>query len=503
MKRNYTIRYTIVGAIFGLCFPIVATLLDILVQSLPVVWSSIEQVQSSQPLHWIIDTAPVFLGFAASLAGVRQDALKQAFEKQEDVIEERTSSLKNRNQQLRAEIERRKKLEAELIHAKEEALEAKSAEERFLANMSHEIRTPLNSIVGFTRLMMDTEINAKQTEYLKSVKYSSNHLLAIINDILELSKIKAGQLELEQVAIPAHDLFHSVINTVMINAQNKGLDLKTEIHDNVPKGIKGDAVRMGQILLNLLNNAIKFTNQGAVKLTVAKVHHQVGDFIRVEVCDTGIGISDEKLSAVFDDFKQAESSTTRLYGGTGLGLSISKKLVELHSGKIGVNSKLGEGSTFWFEVPCIPCNVKEDSDSEFTNKISEHEGFEARILLAEDNDMNRALAQNIFSAWGDKFQLTCVENGKAAIEELSENDYDLILMDLQMPVMDGFTACEFIRKEMDPPKRDIPVIALTADVLSAERKKAFRVGMNEYVTKPFKPEDLYFKMFKVVQGQRA
>ncbi len=358
-------------------------------------------------------------------------------------------------------------------------------------------------MLGFTRLMMDTDIDQQQGEYLKSIKYSSNHLLAIINDILELSKIKAGQIDFELLPVNVRDLLNSVINTVAINASNKGLDIQLEVGDDVVQGIKADAVRMSQILLNLLNNAVKFTNQGSVKLRVTNSKATPSrSTLKFEVIDTGIGIPADKLEAIFDDFKQAESNTTRLYGGTGLGLAISRKLVELQDGNLQVTSTLGEGSNFFFEIAFDCCEAVVEAEDPFNIKIHEDSTLRAKILLAEDNDMNRVLAEKIFEVWGDSFDVDFAINGKEAVELFVENDYDLVLMDLQMPIMDGFTACEFIRTQLDSPKRDIPIIALTADVLASERKRAFQVGMNEYVTKPFKPQELYFKMFKSIQDYR-
>jgi signal transduction histidine kinase/ActR/RegA family two-component response regulator len=497
MKRN-TLNYALFGALFGLMFPVIATLFDILVQELPMTWDSIRMVQSNQPLHWIINTAPLFLGIFASFAGSRQDKVQDLNEAQEYIIDERTADLKITNEELKREIDQRKITEFELIAAKEEAIESQQAEERFLANMSHEIRTPLNSIVGFTRLLTDTPLTEQQSDYLKSLKYSSNHLLAIINDILELSKIKAGQIEFESLPIGSSDLFESVLNTVRISAENKNLDINLALSEATPAAFMGDVVRMSQVLLNLLNNAIKFTSAGSVTLSV--VSSDKSNHTRFEIRDTGIGIPADKLQSIFDDFKQAESNTTRLYGGTGLGLAISKKLIEMMGGHIGVTSQLGVGSTFWFELELEPCEVPQAETNAFNQVVRMSSDLSLNILLAEDKDMNRLLAKNVFACWGDNFHIDCAINGKEALELFIENDYDVVLMDLQMPVMDGFTACEFIRTELDPPKRDVPIIALTADVLAAERKRAFQVGMNEYVTKPFKPEELFVKIIKCAEA---
>ncbi|MCB0761907.1 MAG: response regulator [Flavobacteriales bacterium] len=474
-------------------------------QGLPLSFQSVMSAQASQPLLWIIDSAPLILGVMAAFIGKKQRELIVHNEQLDLKVKEKTQFLEEKNHELKGEIEIRKRTEKALIKAKEEAEDAKHAEERFLANMSHEIRTPLNSIVGFTRLLIETEVDEQQSEYLKSIKYASNHLLAIINDILELSKIKAGQIEFEQYPINLRDLLGSVINTIAISARNKGLEVGYDIDDEAPEGIKGDTVRISQVLLNLLNNAVKFTSNGSVKLHVSTIYNddcKCTARMRFEVVDTGIGIPADKLESIFDDFKQAESSTTRLYGGTGLGLAISRKLVDLQGGSLEVTSQLGEGSTFYFEVEYPTCEAKPEEEDAFNLHIKDGNELHARVLLAEDNDMNRVLAEKVFEVWGSSFELDFAINGKEAIEKFMANDYDLVLMDLQMPIMDGFTACEFIRTELDPPKRDTPIIALTADVLASERKRAFQVGMNEYVTKPFKPQELYFKMFKTIKEYR-
>lgn len=269
MKSNNTLTYALIGIVFGLCFPLIATPFDIWMSDLNFSWASIVQVQTEQPLLWIIDTAPVFLGLIAAYAGKKQDEMQNQNEMLDQIVKEKTKDLVSQNNTLIEEVEQRTKTEIALIKARDEAEEAKHAEERLFANMSHEIRTPLNSMLGFTRLMMDTQIDQQQGEYLKSIKYSSNHLLAIINDILELSKIKAGQIDFELPPVNVRELLGSVINTIAINASNKGLDIKLSIPDDVAQGIKADAVRMSQILLNLLNNAVKFTNQGSVELRVS------------------------------------------------------------------------------------------------------------------------------------------------------------------------------------------------------------------------------------------
>ncbi|NNE54617.1 MAG: response regulator [Flavobacteriales bacterium] len=487
--KPHTIKYAFWGAAFGICFPLIATFFELWMSDVSLSIANVIHAHSTQPLLWIIDSAPFILGIVASFAGKKQDKLQELNTHQESIIREKTESLQKRNMILENEIELRKRISVELEAAKIEADSARQAEEKFLANMSHEIRTPLNGIVGFTRLMLDTEIDDQQQEYLQSVMRTSNHLVAIINDILELSKIKAGQIDFEMRPICSNEFFAGVMNTLILAGKDKGLSMNVSLHTSLPEAFIGDTTRLSQVLLNLINNAIKFTSKGSVTLSARMFDADFGTRLRLEVQDTGIGIPADKLESIFNDFQQAESSTTRLYGGTGLGLTISKKIIELLGGKIGVDSTLGEGSVFWVEIPCAACD-RPESHAEVIRNQAEPKSLNAKILLAEDNEMNRLLAKSVFEKWTQDVEIDYAFNGKEAIEMLMEKDYDIILMDLQMPEMDGFTATRFIRTEMEAPKRDIPIIALTADVMSVERKKAFAVGMNRYITKPFKPEEL-------------
>ena len=387
---------------------------------------------------WVIDTAPIFLGMAAYLAGWRRFRLKKVIANNEAIIEAKTEDLRRKNRELRKEIEDRKLTEKQLIIAKEDAERAKRAEELFLANMSHELRTPLNGVVGFTRLLLGTNLDKTQNEYVNTVQDSANHLLAIINDILEISKIKAGEIEFEELPISPTKMVMNAVNTFKVMATGKNVALFEEIDRRVPPYILGDQTRLNQILLNLIGNAVKFTEEGAVVVKVDLLEdskHKVK--LKFSIIDSGIGIPEEKLETIFDKFKQAESSTTRNFGGTGLGLAISKDMVELQGGKIFVESEPGKGSTFSFELTFKIASPK-DIKLVGQGAIEQKDIGQVKLLLVEDNKINVKLAENVFKKWGDNLQYDVAGNGQEAIDLLNKNEYNLILMDLQMPIMNGF-----------------------------------------------------------------
>ncbi|NND06005.1 MAG: response regulator [Saprospiraceae bacterium] len=500
IKLSNTLVYGIVGAFFGLLFPIIATLFDILyIQHLSFTLENIFLVQKQQPLHWIIDTAPLFLGLFAAMAGKKQDSLVEANEGLESKVRERTKSLEEKNDLLLIEIEERKKVEDKLVISTQEAIEARMAEENFLANMSHEIRTPMNGVVGFTELLSQMSLSAEQKEYVDAIRHSSSHLLAIINDILDISKIKGGHIEFEEADISIRDLIRNIENTIKVSAAAKNIQVSTLVDPEVPTNVIGDSVRLSQILLNLATNAIKFTDEGYVRISVHCLGVSENQYaISFKVKDTGIGIAPQQLKNIFKEFKQAESSTTRVYGGTGLGLSISKKLVELQGGQISVESTLNEGSTFSFNIL-----FKRNSVRPKILRIPEENGESipegCKIMVVDDSRMNRVLVKKILQKGADNIFTEEVENGQEAIELLLESDFDLILLDLQMPVMNGFETCHQIRTKFPEEKRNVPIIALTADALPQEKIKAFDIGMNEYVIKPFKKEDLFQKINRLIR----
>ena len=394
----------------------------------------------------------------------------------------RTSSLRRQKYALEKTVQERTQ---ELIIAKERAEKSEEFKQQFLANMSHEIRTPMNAVSGMTDLLIEKNHLPEQEKYLAAIQKSSESLLHIINDILDLSKVEAGKLELESIDFSIHDLAEETIQIMKIKADEKGLLLISHVDDDLREFWLGDPHRIKQILINLLGNAIKFTEKGSVELRLEKPADQ-NQGIHFRIIDTGIGIAEDKIESVFESFKQAQSSDSRKYGGTGLGLSISKQLIELQGGQISVNSKIGEGTEFMFDLP-LPAgseiNYKKHSSQ--LNSIDATSLNGLRILLADDNEYNRIVAVDTLLSKADVLIDQAV-NGLEVIQKLRVNDYDLILMDVQMPEMSGFEATQIIRNEFDPPKNNIPVIALTASVLKTDLDKCRQSGMNSYVPKPFK-----------------
>ncbi|HBL75739.1 MAG: hypothetical protein A2W90_17295 [Bacteroidetes bacterium GWF2_42_66] len=401
------------------------------------------------------------------------------------------------------DITERKKIEEDIRKAKEKAEESTKAKELFLANTSHEIRTPMNAIVGVTELLKKTPLNSQQLEYLGIIENSADNLLNIINDILDISKIESNVLTLEKSTFDLKEIVNTVINTVKFKAHKKNIDLKCfcPLQDKEII-LTGDSLRLEQVLLNLTDNAIKFTNRGMVELNLSLlIETDDSCRIRFEIKDTGIGISSEKLEIIFNEFYQADTSTTRLYGGTGLGLSISKKLIGLMGGQLKVKSTLGEGTTFFFTLE-FEKGKNPEPEAE-TNKTLQPELSvlsNIRTLLVEDQEFNQYVAKRMLETM--KATVDIASNGKIAIEKLSANDYDVILMDIQMPVMDGVEATRFIREHMEKPKSEIPIIALTAHALKDDDKKYLSLGMNGYLSKPFKSDNLSSIIRKTLALQR-
>lgn len=383
-----------------------------------------------------------------------------------------------------------------LLYAKEQAERSVKAKERFLANMSHEIRTPMNGILGMGSLLSDTQMTQVQRGYLDNIMVSAESLLVIINDILDFSKIEAGKLEFEKKPFDLSAVIEKNISQQIVKANEKSLQLKYKIPDNIPTLI-GDELRLSQILTNLISNAIKFTEKGYVNLVV-RVIDRVEDAISLQfsVIDTGIGINKEKLDDIFQSFSQESSSTTRKYGGTGLGLTISRQLVELQGGQMTVKSRKGLGSEFSFTITygITYTPVDKASDVVEIEKIDTVNPIRSKvkILLVEDNRINRLLAVSILQNSG--FQVDYAESGVEAIEKLEKNHYHLILMDLHMPEMDGYSTTCHIRNEMSSPVNTIPIIAVTAAAIKGEKERCLSEGMDDYISKPYKPDELISKI---------
>jgi PAS domain S-box-containing protein len=387
------------------------------------------------------------------------------------------------------------KSKAEL--ATEIAVNAVKAKQQFLSNMSHEIRTPMNAIIGFTKVVLKTELTAKQKEYLMAIKMSGDALIVLINDILDLAKVDAGKMTFEQTPFKIKKSLSSMLHLFETKIQEKNLKLVSEYDDKIPEVLLGDSVRLHQIILNLVSNAVKFTTEGIITVGV---HLMFEDdekvIIEFAVNDTGIGISENKMESIFENFQQASSGTSRLYGGTGLGLAIVKQLVESQGGSIRVKSKLNEYSRFSFTLPFL--KTKEDAalENEIMELDNQIKGI--RVLVVEDMALNQLLMKTVLDDFG--FERDIAENGKIAIEKLQTNQYDIVLMDLQMPEMNGFEATEYIREKL---KSTIPIIALTADVTTVDLAKCKAVGMNDYIAKPIDERVLYSKIVGLVTKPKS
>jgi PAS domain S-box-containing protein len=402
------------------------------------------------------------------------------------------------------DISEQKKIEKELIDAKtfaesaqlkaefatHTAEDAVKAKQQFLSNMSHEIRTPMNAIIGFTKVVLKTDLTAKQTEYLTAIQTSGDALIVLINDILDLAKVDAGKMSFEKIPFNMEKVLSIIFQLVEGKTREKKLELLFEFDEKIPKVLLGDPLRLHQIMLNLLSNAVKFTMKGKI-IVSAQILLEDTDSLTIEfsVKDTGIGIKDARKDSIFDHFQQATSGTSRLYGGTGLGLAIVKQLVESQGGTIRVESHYKEGSDFRFQLKFQ--KTDEEICLDESTLIFDPENKNISVLVVEDIEINQLLMKTILDDFG--FQQDTASNGKIAIEKILEKHFDIVLMDLQMPVMDGFTATSILRKEW---KITIPIIALTADVTTVDLAKCKAVGMNDYLSKPIDEHLLYRKIIQ-------
>ncbi|MBN1990824.1 MAG: PAS domain S-box protein [Bacteroidales bacterium] len=396
------------------------------------------------------------------------------------------------------DITDRKQQEIELIRAKELAEEASKTKEQFLSTMSHEIRTPMNAVIGMTNILLQEEPKPEQMENLRTLKFSAENLLALLNDILDFSKIEAGKVELIKEEFSVTQLATNIINSFKSISTQKGITVSAEVAPDVPSLIVGDRVRLNQVITNLIGNAIKFTDTGEVTLRVKLVKQTKSTAtIYFSVTDTGIGISKERQSIIFQEFTQAHRDTSRKFGGTGLGLAISQRLVMLQGGSIQVESQPNLGSKFFFS---LTYKVKHRSLEEEKPQVQEAaKDFSKahRVLLVEDNEINKIIAEKFLVKWG--LMVDHAENGQIALDLHSNNPYDLILMDLEMPVMDGYEATEKIRGLADARHRKTPIVALTASAMQDVQKKLYAIGMNDYVLKPFNPLELKEKIWKYLE----
>jgi signal transduction histidine kinase/ActR/RegA family two-component response regulator len=432
----------------------------------------------------------------------------------EELIERKSLELYEKNQELlllneslEAKIqERTAEIEAsrqELLRAKERAEQADRAKSDFLSSMSHEIRTPLNSIIGLTEVIVSDSQDAVAIEYGQAIQSSAETLLGIINEILDFSKIEAGRISFEQADFSMGQVAESLRQTFRIAAERRGLQFQVQISPGVPDALRGDRLKLSQILINLVGNALKFTREGRVGLSCrAESLGEEGCVLLLSIQDSGIGIPAEKLGLIFEQFRQASSSTQREFGGTGLGLAITRRLVELQGGSIWVESEVGKGSTFWVRLPFAFASGQQEAPAEGPDPLANADLSSLSVLLVEDIAANRFVMEQILRR--RQIRSDYAANGLIALEKLAQQRYDLVLMDLHMPVMDGMEATRRIRDASSPVlQHDIPIIALTADAFSEVREELLAVGMDDFLSKPVRMEELYRKLALYVRGKKG
>lgn len=451
------------------------------------------------PTEAISETQSNELLLALESFDAMESEIRQYQSDLEDKVRDRTHWLQETNDRLEEEVAERQRTEEHLLAAKVEAEQSSRSKSEFLATMSHEIRTPMNGVVGMTNLLLESKLDEEQVEYTNSIKNSADHLLLLINDILDISKLEAGVSKLEISSFSLPGILESVTSAQRPKASSKNLALISEIDPDLPEWVKSDPTRLRQVLFNLVGNAIKFTDTGYIKITVTPHNPRAGStqWIKCSVEDTGIGISDEDQDRIFERFTQADGSSSRRHGGAGLGLSIVKRLSKQMSGEIGLESSLGNGSTFWFTVPLEVAEPTQNEDpatqtapsaktnasasTQVVEPVTLSEDEQLHVLIAEDNKINQMLLTKFFTKRGHKSDVAF--NGLEALEYLKHQNPDIILMDIQMPEMDGIEATKAIRA-LEGAKSQIPIVAVTANAMKGDRDTYIAAGMNDYVAKP-------------------
>ncbi len=386
----------------------------------------------------------------------------------------------------------------ELVKARDLAQEAAKLKEEFMANISHEMRTPMNAIFGMSNLLGQTTMNNEQRDYVKSIHQSSEVLLGIVNDILEIATIQNGKLVFDNEDFNLKELLFNVINVMQYKANEKDIFLELNLPENIPSILKGDKLRVNQVFFNLVGNAVKFTDSGHVKIIVEKLGaFEGGVHLKFIVEDTGIGIPKDKLDSVFESFSRVRSKD-RIFEGTGLGLAIAKNLIELQGGKIGATSEVGIGSKFFFDM-IFEIAENQSEINLHVNEMEVPDDLAFNLLLVEDHKMNQLVASKTLKKKWKNIEITIADNGKIAIDTLKEKQFDIILMDLQMPIMDGYQTTQYIRNQMPKEVAALPILAMTAHAHISKDEKYKEYGMNDFVLKPFKPEQLFSKIFTYLQ----
>ncbi|MGZ4054506.1 MAG: response regulator [Bacteroidia bacterium] len=467
---------------------------SVIKQKKPITYES-KNFSKSGDEYWVITTITPILGNDGEVEKII------AIDSDISIRKKMEQELLNANKIAEDSLMKGNKAINQLIKAQKELEDSVKIKEQFLANMSHEIRTPMNAIVGFTNIILKTDLTPEQKQYIEAVKTSGENLLVIINDILDFSKIQSGQFAFEQIELNISGLTSSILELMHQKLIEKNLKLSIKIDEKIPKILKGDPLRLHQILLNLVSNAIKFTQKGEVRIEIDMIseNHDVSD-VQFSVIDTGIGISSDKQFSIFNGFTQASNETTRKYGGTGLGLTIVKQLIELQGGTISVQSELGIGSVFTFNLKFKKAFSSDIAKNKAIDDrtIQEQENISGlKILLVEDNLLNQILAKKVLTDWN--WEVEVAENGLIAIEKLKKSNFDVILMDIQMPEMDGYEATRTIRKMPDPAESETPIIAMTAHAMAGEADKCLKAGMDDYISKPFDTKVLHSKIIEAVK----